>query len=124
MFTTNYLAKLGVAVLIGTDDVDLSQVAAAAFKWRNHGSFDPDIPVVWDLVAAEIHFDWQTIKDSIPSIAERIDGTRSKGAKTAWVVSNEVTEMIVDSVNMAYSWTTQWQVFYDAETAIEWAISE
>ncbi len=117
---TRYLDKLDVVVHIGSETVTPGQILQAARDWEQHVDFHPGTSTVWDLVAAEFEVDWARIKEHGHEVAVSFQDVLDPGSKTAWVISDEVTGIILDSIHLAFPWPTQWKTFDDAETAIAW----
>lgn len=124
MITVRYLEKLNVVVMLGSGDVTVEQLFNAATQWRRDSKFSPDTSVVWDLVDARVAFDWDRTKEVLPSFVEGLKDSRKSESRTAWVISEDVEEIIIESIHLAFPWTTQWQVFRDAESAVAWATAK
>ena len=121
MIKTRFIDELGLVVHIGSEEIDLHEVLDAAGRWQADEHFGPDIPVVWDLVGADLRLDWEALKSEIPEAGLPLDASRSSRARTAWVVADELTEIVVESISLAFPWTTNWKVFKDADEAVRWA---
>lgn len=120
MIKTRFLDNIEVALHLGSGEVDLDQLTSSAVAWRSHEKFSPEIPVVYDLVAADVVLDWELVKQQLPGYLERLKDSRNASSRTAWVVNEDILHVVVDSVHMALPWTTEWRVFKDAEEAIAW----
>lgn len=124
MISLRFLENIQVAVQVGSGEVDLNQLISAAMQWRKDENYTPFIPVVWDLVAADVILDWAEIKEALPEHLKRVANSRDASARTAWVVGEDVSQIVLESIHLAYPWTTEWQVFKDAEEAVAWAIAD
>lgn len=124
MISTRFLEDIEIAVHLGTGEVDLDQLISSAVGWRSHKQFSPHAPVIYDLVAADVVLDWEVVKQQLPQYLERLKDSRDASSKTAWVVSEDILQVVVDSVHMALPWTTEWRVFKDADEAVAWALSK
>lgn len=117
---TNYLTELNIVVHVGSDVVTASDILVAARAWEKHADFDAAASMVWDLVAADFAVDWEKIKEDGPQIAERYRAKPERTGRMAWVVGDELTGIVVDSIHLAFPWPREWRVFNDAVAAIEW----
>ncbi|MFT7653508.1 MAG: hypothetical protein ACI9ON_004185 [Limisphaerales bacterium] len=124
MISTKFLDNIQVAVHLASGEVDLEQFTNAASNWREHEDFSPQASVVYDLVAADISLNWEQAKQELPVCLEQLKNSRDPSSKTAWVVNEDVMNVVVDSVHMALPWTTEWRVFKDADEAVAWVISK
>ena len=117
---TNYLDNLNIVVHIGSDVVTAQDILHAALEWEKHPDYDPGASTVWDLVAADFAVNWEQIKAWGPDIAERFSSAVEPGGRTAWVVADDITGIVVDSIQLAFPWPREWRVFDDADAAIDW----
>ena len=124
MISTKFLEKIQVALHLASGEVDLEQLTNAATRWREHEDFSPQAAVVYDLVAADVTLNWERVKEELPGCLDQLKDSRDSSSRTAWVVSEDIMNVVVDSVHMALPWTTVWRVFKDADEAVAWAISK
>lgn len=124
MISTKFLENIQVALHLASDEVDLEQLTNAATQWREHKDFSPQAAVVYDLVAADVTLNWERVKEELPGCLEQLKDSRDPSSRTAWVVSEDIMNVVVDSVHMALPWTTEWRVFKDADEAVAWALSK
>lgn len=124
MISTQFLENIQVALHLASGEVDLEQLTNAASKWREHECFSPQAPVVYDLVAADVALNWEQVKQELPEYLDRLKDSRDSSSRTAWVVSEDIMNIVLDSVHMALPWTTEWRVFKDADDAVAWATSK
>ena len=124
MISTKFLENIQVALHLASGEVDLEQLTNAATQWREHEDFSPQAAVVYDLVDADVSLDWDRVKEVLPGSLEQLKDSRDSSARTAWVVREDIMNVVVDSVHMALPWTTEWRVFKDADEAVAWAISK
>jgi hypothetical protein len=124
MISTKFLDNIQTAVHLASGEVDLEQLTDAASKWREHDDFSPQASVVYDLVAADVALNWDQVKQELPGCLDQLKDSRDASSRTAWVVSEDIMNVVVDSVHMALPWTTEWRVFKDADEAVAWVISK
>ena len=120
MFKTRSLGELNIVVHIGSGEIGLDQIVQVASSWQASPAFQPETGVVWDIADATLLMDWQEIKATVPQLVPLLGCTRSASSRTAWVTTDEVVEVILDCVYMAYDWPTEWKVFTEAEPAVTW----
>lgn len=124
MICTKFLDNIQVALHLASGEVDLEQLTNAAIQWREHENFSPQAAVVYDLVDADVTLNWERVKEELPNRLEQLKDSRDSSSRTAWVVSEDIMNVVVDSVHMALPWTTEWRVFKDADEAVAWVTSK
>jgi hypothetical protein len=124
MISTKFLDNIQVAVHLASGEVDLEQFTNTASNWRKHKDFSPQASVVYDLVTADVSLNWEQAKQELPVCLEQLTNSRDGSSRTAWVVSEDIINVVVDSVHMALPWTTEWRVFKEADEVVAGVISK
>lgn len=120
--------KSDMVVHTGSDDVSLSQITEATQSWYQHESFDPELPVLWDLTS--IRLDVSQIQLPETDLADwtshnlAIINAQRAGRKTAWVLGNaSVADFAADLLG-ASDWQHKARIFNnDMEAAVAWLTS-
>ena len=120
MIKTQYLDNLDIVVHIGSQTVTTDDLLDTAIAWESHEAFHPGTSAVWDLVAADLEVDWAKVKSDGAEVAKHFEHARDVSGKTAWVISDDVVGVVLDSIHLAFPWPRQWRTFPSAEEAIAW----
>ena len=117
-----------MVVHTGKDDVTLPQITEAMQGWYESDTFDPDLPILWDL--RNINTDLTEAQLPETDLAAwssqnlTLTNAQRAGRKTAWVFgSASMADFAVDLLG-ASDWQHKVRIFHnDMEAAVAWLTS-